>query len=144
MNILERFHSRYIPEPNSGCWIWTGATAREYGRIWIGDRVVYAHRASFVLHGGELIEGYDVCHKCDVKSCVNPEHLFQGTRQENIQDCINKGRAHEGRHNSIKDCCPNGHLYSGANLYLRPDGGRGCRKCRRDASNKSARARRSA
>lgn len=75
------------------CWIWARGS---YGRFWNGESLVGAHRFSYELHKGPIPSGLDVCHRCDVSSCVNPEHLFVGTRLENIRDCVRKGRHQHG------------------------------------------------
>lgn len=99
----ERIENNSIPVPESGCWIWLGATKgnvplREYGHLITGSRqddsrkTVAAHRASYEAYIGPIPEGMFVCHHCDTPSCVNPAHLFIGTRQDNVDDRERKGR----------------------------------------------------
>ncbi len=84
----------------NGCWIWTGEKYRGgYGRIFIrmndnGSQYRRStHRISYEIFKGEIPKGMLVCHKCDVKACFNPDHLFIGTQYDNVHDCINKGRS---------------------------------------------------
>ena len=90
-----RFYRNITPEPNSGCWLWTGYLSSGYGIMRMSpnpkDRQG-AHRASWLLHIGPIPDGLVVCHSCDVKSCVNPSHLFLGTYTDNMQDAVSKGR----------------------------------------------------
>ena len=82
----------------SGCWEWQGATASGYGRVKVWRKVVSAHRLAFQLANPDVdVKGFDVCHKCDNRRCCNPEHLFKGTRSENMQDCKRKGRLNTAR-----------------------------------------------
>lgn len=94
--LAERFYDKCSPEPNSGCWLWTGAVKElGYGVMGRGGRkdgIVKAHRASWEIHNGPIPDGMAVCHKCDVPSCVNPDHLFLGTLSDNMRDCVAKGR----------------------------------------------------
>ena len=105
--LLDRFTAKYIPEPNSGCWLWTGAALPNgYGLIGAGRRNqghLYAHRASYELHCGAIPQGSYVLHRCDNPWCVNPDHLFVGTQADNMEDKRKKGRAlsHEKHPNSI-------------------------------------------
>lgn len=74
-------------EPNeNGCLIWDGSQRNGYGAIKIGGKVFGSHCVAFVMNGGEIAEGHVVGHKCDVKLCVNPEHLECITVQKNNAD----------------------------------------------------------
>jgi hypothetical protein len=97
---LGRFWSKV--QKTDGCWFWTqrgGAAPKSYGHItrWRNGRSVPAHRASWEIHHGEIPAGKQVCHHCDVKRCVRPDHLFLGTARENLQDAAVKGRIGQAR-----------------------------------------------
>ena len=93
MTPQERFDEKWIPVPESGCWLWTeGCFSHGYAAFWLDGRQHHAHRVSWEFNVGPIPEGLCVLHKCDVKSCVNPAHLFIGTQADNMQDMVRKGR----------------------------------------------------
>ncbi|MEN5115875.1 HNH endonuclease signature motif containing protein [Luteimonas sp. TWI662] len=89
-----RIQERSIPVPEAGCWLWTRSVGSNgYGRDSTGKHsYVEAHRSSFIAFKGQIPDGLCVCHRCDTPSCVNPDHLFLGTRSENLRDAYRKGR----------------------------------------------------
>ncbi len=86
------------PEPNSGCWLWTGfVNPFGYAVVTIDRGVtVRAHRVSYELWNGPISDGQHVLHRCDVRSCINPAHLFLGTNADNVADKVAKGRQSKG------------------------------------------------
>lgn len=75
------------------CWLWTGASSKKgYGAFYFRGRQVGAHVASYWIHVGDVPADLQVLHRCDVRPCVNPEHLFLGTQSDNMQDMVRKGR----------------------------------------------------
>lgn len=98
-SLRERFDAKWIPEPNSGCWLWEAFTnAGGYGQMTIGKRsdgTILAHRAAWIIYRGDIPEGLGVLHRCDNPPCVNPDHLFLGTEKDNMQDCSRKNRVNK-------------------------------------------------
>jgi len=82
-NVLER----YIPEPNTGCWIWEGSTdGTGYPNVWNGGSKGLVHRMIWQYYYGEIPEGYVIAHNCSNKLCINPNHLYCCTQRQNMQD----------------------------------------------------------
>jgi hypothetical protein len=84
-------------ESPQGCWEWTGCIqANGYGRVRAERKTMYAHRAAYEAANGPIPRGQDVCHRCDNRRCINPAHLFLGTRKDNMRDAVQKGRVASG------------------------------------------------
>lgn len=98
--IEERFWNKVDTGATGGCWLWTGAkNEKGYGVIGRGGRGSgneKAHRVSWMIHFGPIPDGLFVCHKCDNPACVNPDHLFLGTNDDNVQDMVSKNRNARG------------------------------------------------
>lgn len=91
----ERFHTRYTVNEETGCWEWQGhRLPKGYGFFHVNDDNYLAHRVSYHNFVGPIKEGNCVCHSCDNPCCVNPEHLWQGSYTDNLQDMARKGRQH--------------------------------------------------
>lgn len=91
---LDRFESKFIPEPMSGCWLWDASQNRDgYGNFRFRDKILNAHRVAWYIYRGAIPRGVQVLHKCDIRSCVNPQHLYLGSQRDNVLDCENRKRA---------------------------------------------------
>ncbi len=95
--IRERFFSKVEICEETGCWFWTGAkTGNGYGSMHFNGNQYIAHRLSYLIEHGSISEGMLICHTCDNKVCVNPDHLFEGTQTDNMRDASLKGRTASG------------------------------------------------
>ena len=89
---IARFWSKVNKAGDDECWEWTGGCRNGYGRFVLRWCQTYAHRISWELAFGEIPKGLCALHKCDNPPCVNPKHLFLGTKKDNTDDMIKKGR----------------------------------------------------
>ena len=128
MNEIERLRANSITT-ESGCFVWQGfLTDKGYGRMTVGSRKdgtyrtgVLVHRVAYESFVGPLDPNLTVDHTCEVKACWNPEHLEQVTNAENKK-----------RGGDRMTHCRRGHERNEENTYVRPDGKRQCRACRRN------------
>lgn len=119
--LIDRFEAKYIPEPNSGCWIWFGSINQYgYGRMLIDGRMALAHRFSYQTFKGPLAPELVLDHLCRMRCCVNPDHLDQVKQKINVR--------RSPRYLSL--VCKSGHPWNEENTWLNPrNGWRQCRAC---------------
>lgn len=114
------------------CWVWGGAlTKGGYGKVKIKGKTLNVHRLAFAQKHAYLPK--QVCHKCDVRNCLRPSHLFPGDAFLNQQDSVFKKR----NRFAGKTHCAKGHPLSGTNVYRNPKhwgNGRACKQCRYQAN----------
>lgn len=133
--IRARLEDAYIPDPNSGCWLWTRSTRHGYGALTVGNKSRSAHRVSYEAHVGPIPEGLHIDHLCRVRCCVNPAHMEPVTLAENTRRGMGGQRARESR--LARTHCKFGHPFAGDNLLIdRFSGARVCKTCRLERKRK--------
>lgn len=96
ISVNERFEQCF-EIMQSECWEWTDTFAKDgYGRFYINGKTIGAHRASYLIYKGDIVNNLFVLHSCDNPKCVNPEHLWLGTQKMNMDDAKQKGRLNNG------------------------------------------------
>ena len=94
---IDRFWIKVDIRGDDECWKWLASTNNwGYGLFSLGRKTMSAHRLSWMLANGEIPEGMCVLHRCDRPACINPGHLWLGTRAENQRDMTDKGRGRPG------------------------------------------------
>lgn len=92
-----RLATAFIPEPNSGCWLWLGRLGPDgYGKASFKNRPHQAHRLAYMTWKGPIPREAFICHTCDVKCCINPDHLYIGDLLTNACDAVNRKRYKTG------------------------------------------------
>jgi len=131
MTVADRLATKISPEPNSGCWLWTGCVDENgYGRFLLDGKNRRAHRVAYSCFKAPVPAGLTLDHLCRVRSCVNPDHMEPVTLAENIRRG-DQGPKGWKRHNTH---CPHGHALVPANVgwhRVRGKLNRQCLTCRR-------------
>lgn len=124
-----RIESRVTVDEN-GCWIWPGwRNHKGYSEIGYRGENWRGHRLAYMLWKGPIPDGLFVCHTCDVRTCINPLHLFLGTVDTNNKDCAAKGRQ---KYSAAQwPNCKHGHPFTPENTYITKAGHRSCKTCTR-------------
>lgn len=139
-HVFAHIQSKVAIDPVRGCWLWQGFvhemkptkwgfSVGGYGMIGYRGRGRPVHRVVWTIKHGAPAEGMQVCHACDVRHCCNPDHLWLGTRQDNLRDMAAKGRGLTGK-KAMQTHCIRGHELSGDNVaYSNGGRRRACKTC---------------
>ena len=135
--LIQRLLAKVTLEPNSGCWLWTGALDNGgYGKISVRNTLIGAHRVAYEMFIGAIPDGLELDHLCRVRCCVNPRHLEPVTSAENVRRGASPAASAARRNH-----CSKGHPYTPENLIIDSRGGRRCRVCKRESDRRRRAAR---
>lgn len=125
---IEKIEARAIPEPNTGCLLWTGSCdTGGYGSICINKKTRTVHRLVYELYFGKISRNKVIMHICDTRCCINIRHLKLGTQKQNVIDAVKKNRMYIPHKN--KKFCKNGHEFTEENTKWETATHRRCRAC---------------
>lgn len=143
--IPDRIWALIVTEPNSGRWLWTGGNRggkREYGRVWLNGALHYAHRLTYQIDRGPILDEHVIDHLCRTPSCCNPAHLEQVTQSINLKRSdLGRARGCVGHYGAMLTHCKDGHPFDAVNTHFKRNGRRVCRACARERARRIARSR---
>ena len=127
MEVANRFWAKVDRSNERGCWLWTGSRTRNgYGEFSVGGKRCSAHRWAYEEAHGPVPAGMEIDHLCRSRACVKATHLESVVHRENILRGAGPSAV-----NARKTHCIHGHVFSYENTYIKPNGTRVCRPCRR-------------
>lgn len=129
--LLQRFLSKIVEDPQTGCWLWTGARHKRdrYALFKAGGRCRQAHRVSYEIFVGEIPAGLDLDHTCRRRECVCPRHLAPVTERENV---INSASPQAARERQLaRTHCKRKHAFTPENTRYNAQNVRVCKACDR-------------